>query len=112
MDFRDEVKNKIGSISYYILLKAIDDGRIEHHKVEEISVSMGGQVKGVYKEKLRKDLPLKHIFKHMLDAWYTSHLCQAVSGLESLISILEEEGLGWLALEIREAEEKNKGQER
>ena len=67
MDFRDKVKNKIGSISYEMLLNAIEKGRIEHDKVEEISVSMG--VKGVYKEKLRKELHLKHIFKHMLDAW-------------------------------------------
>ena len=66
MDFRDEVKKKIGSISYEILLKAIENGRIEHDKVEEIGVSMGGKVKGVYKSKVRKDLPLTHIFQHML----------------------------------------------
>ena len=41
----------------------------------------------------------------MLDAWYTSHLCKVVHGLDSLMSILEEGGLGYLAYEIREAEE-------
>ena len=72
---------------------------------------MGGKVKGVFKSKVReKDLPLKHIFQHMLEAWFTSHLFQLENGRDSLISILEEEGLGWLALEIREAEKKNERQ--
>ena len=110
MDFRDEVKNKIGSISYEILLKAIENGRIEHDKVEEIGV--GGKVKGVYKSKVRKDLPLKHIFQHMLDAWYTSHLYKDLHGLDSLITILESEDLGYLASEIREAMEKTERQKR
>ena len=111
MDFREEVLKKIGSISYEILLKEITNGHISREELQQIAVRMGAPVNAEFQSKEHKDL--KTIFLFMLDRWFKCHLYKhEVNGLDSLISILEKEDLGYLAFEIREAEEKAEKQER
>ena len=76
MDYKKEIKEKLGSENVDNVLKEIRNGRINENQLKQISKYMGDNVYGVYVQNRKKESELTYLFQLMLDSWYNQSLCK------------------------------------
>jgi hypothetical protein len=97
MDYRDDVKRKIGEEPYELLISEIEGGRISLEQVKDIGLRLDktNKVNGVFEaQRSLGHVKPKDVWRHMLDKYWEVELHKpTVDGLNELINSLNECGL-------------------
>ena len=103
MDWESEIKDKLGSENVAILIKAIQDGRIQSDELKLMANYMDGNVNGVYVQNEKKGHDLTYLFRLMLDGWYQYSLYNKTKedAQKELYNILKKVGLNAIAHKLK-----------
>ena len=106
MDYKKEIKEKLGSENVDNVLKEIRNGRINENQLKQISKYMGDNVYGVYVQNRKKESELTYLFQLMLDSWYNQSLCKKSNeeAQKELHVIIQEVGLNAIAQNLKISE--------
>ena len=101
MDHEKEICRKLAKQNVDIIVKAIEEGKVEPDQIKVIAHRMNGSVHGTFTSYIGKD-KLVNVFLKMLDTWYVESLHKIDDGLSKFKEILRHErvGLSHLAYEM------------
>jgi len=104
MDNKVEVKGKLGSHNYDLLLDNIENGLIKKQQLKDIGIEMDKKVNGIFEAlKSTHADDLKYVMRCMMDKWWDVKLCNSnIDVVQELRRILTEVGLQHLVHKIRD----------